>query len=156
MTKRMRILKHAWQCACAVMLVVVACMIPAAWQSGSSMIAKPAAQPIEPGPIKAPAVQAQRGGVTGILRSATPIPLEEIRVAVTPVDQSIAFNALESQGLTGFTDPSAHPTAAGAKAQKHAMTTRCVASLMIPLLRIASGGFEPGLRGICHERRALE
>jgi hypothetical protein len=59
-------------------------------------------------------------------------------------------------GLTGFTDQSAHPTAASAAAQRQAMTTRCVASLMILLLLIASGGFEPGLRGICHERRALE
>jgi hypothetical protein len=49
-------------------------------------------------------------------------------------------------GLTGFTDPPAHPTAASAAAQKQAMTTRCVASLMIPLLLIASGGFEPGRR----------
>jgi hypothetical protein len=59
-------------------------------------------------------------------------------------------------GLTGFTDPPAHPTAARAAAPKNAMTTRCVARLMISLLLIASGGFEPGLRGICHERQALE
>ena len=47
-------------------------------------------------------------------------------------------------GLTGFTDPSAHQTRANAAAQKQGMTTRRVATLMIPLLLIASGGFEPG------------
>ena len=47
-------------------------------------------------------------------------------------------------GLVGPPGLSAHPTAASAVAQKHAMTTRGRAGLMIPLLLIASGGFEPG------------
>jgi hypothetical protein len=59
-------------------------------------------------------------------------------------------------GLTGFTDPSAHPPAASAAAQKHTLTTRRMARLMILSFRIAAGGFEPGLRGICHEPRAVE
>ena len=46
------------------------------------------------------AIQAQTGVVTGILRTEGGLPLEGIRVAVTPANQSIADSLLESLGLT--------------------------------------------------------
>ena len=45
-------------------------------------------------------LKTQTGAVTGIVRTDTGIPLEGVRVAVTPADQSIADNVLESLGLT--------------------------------------------------------
>ena len=45
----------------------------------------------------------QRGVVTGILRTSTGLPLEEIRIAVTPVDQSISPGAFEA-----LTDSTGH------------------------------------------------
>jgi hypothetical protein len=62
------------------------------------------AEPIQPEPQPPAAVQAQAGVVTGILRTSTGLPLEEVRIAVTPVDLSIGFNALEGLRLTGLTN----------------------------------------------------
>src|SRR5688572_10041463 len=51
--------------------------------------------------VQAPAgVPAQTGVVTGILRTDTGLPLEGVRVAVTPANEAIADSVLESQGLT--------------------------------------------------------
>ena len=48
-------------------------------------------------------LQGQTGVVTGVLRTDTGLPLEGVRVAVTPADPAIADNVLESQGLTDST-----------------------------------------------------
>src|SRR5262245_25007689 len=49
------------------------------------------------------AIQAQTGVVTGILRTDTGLPLQGVRVAVTPANPSVADSLLESQGLTDNT-----------------------------------------------------
>jgi len=48
-------------------------------------------------------MQAQTGVVTGILRTDTGLPLEGVRVAVTPANESVADSVLESLGLTDST-----------------------------------------------------
>jgi hypothetical protein len=54
--------------------------------------------------VQVPAgLQAQTGVVTGILRTEGGLPLEGIRVAVTPANESIADSLLESLGLTDST-----------------------------------------------------
>jgi hypothetical protein len=82
-----RIVKNNWLSAIAALLFVVAIVV---------------SEPIQPGPqLPAPA---RNGVVTGILRTSTGLPLQEIRIAVTPVDPPIGFGALEGMGLTGLTD----------------------------------------------------
>jgi hypothetical protein len=49
------------------------------------------------------AIQAQTGVVTGILRTDAGLPVEGVRVAVTPANEAIADSVLESQGLTDST-----------------------------------------------------
>jgi len=133
-----RIVENDWQSAIAALLFVVVWVTVGAWQSDSTLNAKPFAPPQVPAPIvlKSAATipklaaainaiaaivtaepvqpeqellptgtqEAPTGIVKGILRTSTGLPLEDVRIAVTPVDQSIAFNALEGQGLTGLTD----------------------------------------------------
>src|SRR4029450_5513632 len=54
--------------------------------------------------VQVPAgLQAQTGVVTGILRTDTGLPLEGVRVAVTPANESIADSVLESLVLTDST-----------------------------------------------------
>ena len=49
------------------------------------------------------ALQGQTGVVTGVLRTDTGLPLEGVRVAVTPANSAIADSVLESLGLTDST-----------------------------------------------------
>jgi beta-lactamase regulating signal transducer with metallopeptidase domain len=58
------------------------------------------AEPVQPEPQLPAGTQARTGIVTGILRTSTGLPLEEIRIAVTPVNDSIGLGALEGPGLT--------------------------------------------------------
>jgi hypothetical protein len=62
------------------------------------------AAPVQPESQLPAGIQARTGVVTGLLRSSTGLLLAEIRIAVTPVDESIGIGALESNGLTGLTD----------------------------------------------------
>lgn len=54
--------------------------------------------------VQVPAgLQGQTGVVTGVLRTDTGLPLEGVRVAVTPANSAIADSVLESLGLTDST-----------------------------------------------------
>jgi hypothetical protein len=46
----------------------------------------------------------RNGVVTGILRTSNGLPLNEVRIAVTPIDSSVGFGALEGMGFTALTD----------------------------------------------------
>ncbi len=65
----------------------------------SAVAAIVTAEPVQPEPQLPAGTQRQTGVVTGLLRTSTGLPLEEVRIALSPVDQSIAFGSLEG-GLT--------------------------------------------------------
>jgi hypothetical protein len=66
----------------------------------STVAAIVTAQPV----VREPQLPGVPGVVTGILRANTGLPLEGIRIAVTPADQSIPVDMLERNGLAGLTD----------------------------------------------------
>ena len=56
--------------------------------------------------VQTPATtQTQTGAVTGNLRTDAGLPLQGVRVALTPANGSVADSLLESFGLTDVTDP---------------------------------------------------
>lgn len=83
---------------------------------------------------KSPAWPVYPGGEHSFVTWNSPLRGKDAETSEATVPDPVAAG-LETAGLalglTGFTDPSAHPTAASAAPQRQVMTTRCVARLMI-------------------------